>query len=513
MRVAVETGWKRRQGHPPRGQRGLAAVGGRPLHLRDRRGEGLRLRAGPLHADRPRGPLLVHQAAGVVPRTVQVLQRWRQAVRPERGDARHGRCPGREARPDGQVLAATATRSTAASGRSTSSVAAPSGTPSRPSRCSPSLAVIFDQGAELRHRVHRRHPGTGVDARRARSPRTTPTRCATRSSTRPSRASTARRSPPRAPRRSSSRSARSPTPRATGSARSSRRRFRRPRTCRRPRSAPAGAARSPSSALTGVAVFLVLVVLFIWGYFREWKMSVAAMIALFHDIVLTIGVYALSGFPVTPSAVTGLLAILGFSLYDTVVVFDKVRENTHELRKSRRDVRRGRQPGRQPDPGPLDQHLHRGADPDRRDPLRQRRAAGRELAAGPGAGAVRRHGRGHLLLGAPRAARPGAPEGSRVGDPALGQAGAVAGQGERRPLRHRPGVRRRTCRSRTSPTTSSRTSADEDAPGRPGERASRSPEATGRGRAVPPPRVRCVRAARRVEVQPTRQTRSKRGPK
>ncbi len=86
---------------------------------------------------------------------------------------------------------------------------------------------------------------------------------------------------------------------------------------------------------TGVAVFLTLVVLFIWAYFREWKMSVAALVALFHDIVITIGVYSLSGFPVTPAAVTGLLAILGFSLYDTVVVFDKVRENTHELRDRR----------------------------------------------------------------------------------------------------------------------------------------------------------------------------------
>ena len=76
-------------------------------------------------------------------------------------------------------------------------------------------------------------------------------------------------------------------------------------------------------------------VLFIWGYFREWKMSVAALIALFHDIALTIGVYALSGFPVTPAAVTGLLAILGFSMYDTVVVFDKIRENTHDRRSGR----------------------------------------------------------------------------------------------------------------------------------------------------------------------------------
>ena len=88
-------------------------------------------------------------------------------------------------------------------------------------------------------------------------------------------------------------------------------------------------------AIIGVGIFLTLVVLFIWGYFREWKMSVAALIALFHDIALTIGVYSLSGFPVTPAAVTGLLAILGFSMYDTVVVFDKIRENTHDLRSSR----------------------------------------------------------------------------------------------------------------------------------------------------------------------------------
>lgn len=88
-------------------------------------------------------------------------------------------------------------------------------------------------------------------------------------------------------------------------------------------------------ALLGVAIFLTLVVLFIWAYFREWKMSIAALVALFHDIILTIGVYSFSGFPVTPAAVTGLLAILGFSMYDTVVVFDKVRENTHELRTSR----------------------------------------------------------------------------------------------------------------------------------------------------------------------------------
>jgi preprotein translocase subunit SecF len=85
----------------------------------------------------------------------------------------------------------------------------------------------------------------------------------------------------------------------------------------------------------GLGVFLVLVVLFIWAYFREWKMSVAAIVALAHDLLITVGVYALSGFEVTPATVTGVLTILGFSLYDTVVVFDKVRENTKNLREGR----------------------------------------------------------------------------------------------------------------------------------------------------------------------------------
>ena len=85
-------------------------------------------------------------------------------------------------------------------------------------------------------------------------------------------------------------------------------------------------------SVTGLIVFLVLVVLFIWAYFRQWKMSVAAIVALAHDVVITVGVYALSGFEVTPATVTGVLTILGFSLYDTVVVFDKVRENTKNLR-------------------------------------------------------------------------------------------------------------------------------------------------------------------------------------
>jgi preprotein translocase subunit SecF len=88
-------------------------------------------------------------------------------------------------------------------------------------------------------------------------------------------------------------------------------------------------------AILGLVVFLILVVLFIWAYFREWKMSLAAIVALAHDVIITVGVYSLSGFEVSPATVTGLLTILGFSLYDTVVVFDKIRENTKDLRGSR----------------------------------------------------------------------------------------------------------------------------------------------------------------------------------
>ena len=81
-------------------------------------------------------------------------------------------------------------------------------------------------------------------------------------------------------------------------------------------------------ALTALIAFLILVSLVLAAYFRTWKMSLAALIALAHDLVITVGIYALAGFEVTPASVIGFLTILGYSLYDTVVVFDKVRENT-----------------------------------------------------------------------------------------------------------------------------------------------------------------------------------------
>ncbi|QGK69634.1 protein translocase subunit SecF [Allosaccharopolyspora coralli] len=83
-------------------------------------------------------------------------------------------------------------------------------------------------------------------------------------------------------------------------------------------------------AVLALVVFLVLVTVFLAFYFERW-MAVAALVALLHDIVVTMGVYAILGFEVTPATVIGLLTILGFSLYDTVVVFDKVKENTRGI--------------------------------------------------------------------------------------------------------------------------------------------------------------------------------------
>ena len=83
--------------------------------------------------------------------------------------------------------------------------------------------------------------------------------------------------------------------------------------------------------IIALVVFLALVMILITIYFRDWKMAVSAIIALMHDLGITIGIYALVGFSFTPTTLIGLLTILGYSLYDTVVVFDKVRENVTDL--------------------------------------------------------------------------------------------------------------------------------------------------------------------------------------
>lgn len=83
-------------------------------------------------------------------------------------------------------------------------------------------------------------------------------------------------------------------------------------------------------SLWGLAIFLALTFIILAVYFRTWKMSVAAIIGLVDVLVITVGVYALFGFEISPAAVIGFLTILSYSLYDTTVVFDKVRENTRE---------------------------------------------------------------------------------------------------------------------------------------------------------------------------------------
>ena len=91
---------------------------------------------------------------------------------------------------------------------------------------------------------------------------------------------------------------------------------------------PSWGASVSRNALQALAWFIVLVGLLMAAYFRTWKMAAAALVALAHDIFITLGIYALTGFEVSPASIIGFLTILGYSLYDNVVVFDKVRENT-----------------------------------------------------------------------------------------------------------------------------------------------------------------------------------------
>ncbi len=93
---------------------------------------------------------------------------------------------------------------------------------------------------------------------------------------------------------------------------------------------PSWGSQISDKALEALIAFLIVIV----GYLSiafEWKMAIAAFVALLHDLVIATGIYALAGFQVSPATVIGLLTILGYSLYDTVVVFDKVRENTAGL--------------------------------------------------------------------------------------------------------------------------------------------------------------------------------------
>ncbi|MFH8750095.1 protein translocase subunit SecF [Streptomyces rimosus] len=90
-----------------------------------------------------------------------------------------------------------------------------------------------------------------------------------------------------------------------------------------------------NKAWMGLGIFMVLVVIYLAIAF-EWRMALAALIALIHDLTITVGVYALVGFEVTPGTVIGLLTILGYSLYDTVVVFDSLKEASRDATKQTR---------------------------------------------------------------------------------------------------------------------------------------------------------------------------------
>jgi preprotein translocase subunit SecF len=93
---------------------------------------------------------------------------------------------------------------------------------------------------------------------------------------------------------------------------------------------PSWGADVPRQSLWGLAIFLALTFLILALYFRTVKMSVSAIIGLVDVLIITIGIYALFGFEISPAAVIGFLTILSYALYDTTVVFDKIRENTSE---------------------------------------------------------------------------------------------------------------------------------------------------------------------------------------
>jgi preprotein translocase subunit SecF len=103
---------------------------------------------------------------------------------------------------------------------------------------------------------------------------------------------------------------------------------------------PTWGAQISRQAIIGLVVVLAAITLYITLRF-EWKMALGAIIAMVHDVVITAGVYALTGREVSPATVIAILTILGFSLYDTVVIFDKVKENTESTAQLGRDTYEG----------------------------------------------------------------------------------------------------------------------------------------------------------------------------
>ncbi len=343
MRVAVEVRLASRPEHLPCRRHRLAAGGGGAVHLRRRRGQGLCVRARPLDPDRPGGLLLVHQTDGVVACPLQVLQPRAPTVRPRRRRtgrrvdqprrAGHRRHRGREglmgkfARLGNELY--TGKKSIDFVGRrwiwySVSALivlVAILGLTVKHLN----MGIEFTGGAQFTVTV----PTDEANQDTADKLRETVASSGIDNASSPivnTQGETAIvvQTEPLTEEESNEIGALLRETAGVGQDAISEREI----------GASWGEEVAKRSA-TGLVVFLILVVLFIWAYFRQWKMSVAALVALVHDVLITIGVYALSGFEVTPATVTGLLTILGFSLYDTVVVFDKVRENTNNLRQTR----------------------------------------------------------------------------------------------------------------------------------------------------------------------------------
>jgi preprotein translocase SecF subunit len=174
-------------------------------------------------------------------------------------------------------------------------------------------------------------------------------------------------------------------------------------------------------ALIALGVFLTLVALVIWIYFRDAKMSAAALIALGHDVMLTIGIYALIGFTVTPATLIGLLTILGYSLYDTVVVFDKVRENVRDLRSS--TTRTYSEAANLAINQALDQHHDHRRFAGGCAAVRWSGDLGRGSAEGPRARVVCWHGLGRVLLDLHRDTAAGSDEGAGARHEEAGRSG------------------------------------------------------------------------------------------
>ena len=213
-------------------------------------------------------------------------------------------------------------------------------------------------------------------------------------------------------------------------------------------------------ALQALVVFFIVLALYL-GIRFEPKMSGAAIVAVLHDIAFTVGVYAIVRFPVTPATVTAFLTILGFSLYDTVVVFDKVRENTgYDRGHGPQHLRRDGRPVAEPGADAVDLHVagrvaarrldarRRLVHPRRDDPRRLRARAARrplhryvlvDLRRDPAPRVV--EGTGAAVQGAQAAARPAGGRGA--GRVTTGDGARRCGRTQRRRLR-----RHRDARSR-----------------------------------------------------------------